>query len=187
MNEGTEGKSSKRAVTRVSKECAYLAVFVAVVIALQLALSAIPGVELVTLLFLSYAFVFGVRRGVLAAVAFTFLRLLIFGVYPTVIIVYLLYYPAFTLLFGWLGGRVKSPARALWWLTVLAVLGTVCFTVLDNIVTPLFYGMTKDAAKGYFIASLPLMLPQVVCTAVTVGALFLPLERAFRLIKRGLK
>ena len=59
---------------RSAKECAYLALFVALQIAAQLLFSALPGVEIVTLLFISYSFVFGVRRGTLAATAFALLR-----------------------------------------------------------------------------------------------------------------
>ena len=41
-------------------DCAYIATFVALVIAVQLALSFVPGVELVTVLFVTFSFAFGV-------------------------------------------------------------------------------------------------------------------------------
>ena len=120
---------------RTSKECAYLAVFAALLIAAQICLAFLPGVEIVTALFIVYSFVFGVRRGVLAAVAFSLLRQLIFGFFPTVLILYLVYYPLLALLFGFLGGRVKQPVRSLWWLTLIACLCSIMFI--------LFLGLKK--------------------------------------------
>ncbi len=183
MKEKTEKKG--RGV-RTGKECAYLAVFVALLLASQLCLSALPSVEIVTVLFFSYAFAFGVRRGMLAAVAFSLLRQLVFGFFPSVLIVYLLYYNLTALLFGFLGGRVKNPLKALWWLTVIACVCTFAFSMLDALVTPLWYGFTRAAARGYFWGAFPVALPQVVCTAVTVALLFVPLQRAFSSARKRL-
>ena len=173
----------RKGVERASKECAYLAVFVALVIAAQICLAFLPGVEIVTVLFISYSFVFGARRGMMAAVAFSLLRQLVFGFFPLVFILYLIYYPLLTLLFGLLGSRVKSSVRTIWWLTLTACVCTVCFTLIDDILTPLWNAYTAEAARAYFLASLSVLLPQVICTALTVGFLFLPLERVFRLVK----
>ncbi len=184
MYEVKEQMTRKTGWKQASKECAYLAVFVALTIAAQLCLAVIPGVELVTVLFVSYSFVFGVRRGMLAGIAFSLLRSFIFGFFPTVLILYLVYYSLLPLLFGWLGGRVKNPLRALWWLALVACLCTAAFSMLDNIITPLWYGYTAKAARVHFFASFAVMFPQVVCTAVSVAVLFLPLQRVFRLVKR---
>lgn len=180
------GRNGKRLAVRGAKECAYLAVFVALVIAVQLCLAVVPGVELVTVLFVSYAFVFGIRRGMLAATAFSLVRQLVFGFSTTVLILYLVYYNALTAIFGGIGRGVKEPIRALWWIVLTACVCTVCFSVLDNIITPLWYGYTKRATRAYFLASLSFMLPQLVCTAVSVSILFIPLQRAFKSIKKGL-
>ena len=56
-----------------AKECAYIGVFIAAVIAVQAALSVAVGIELVTVLFAAYAYVFGARRGMIAATAFSLL------------------------------------------------------------------------------------------------------------------
>ena len=69
----------------LGKDCAYIAVFVALTIAAQLCLSFLPGVEVVTVLFITFSFVFGCRRGVAAATVFSLLRQLIFGFFPTVL------------------------------------------------------------------------------------------------------
>lgn len=176
-------KERNAKIKKASKECAYVAVFAALLIAAQLCLAFLPGVEIVTVLFIAYSFTFGVRRGVLSAVAFSILRQLVFGFFPIVLMLYLIYYPLLALLFGFLGGRVKKPTHSLWWMTVLACLCTVCFTMLDNVLTVLWYSSTKEAAKAYFISSLSVLMPHVLCTALTVTLLFLPLERVFRLVK----
>ena len=172
---------------RSGKECAYVAVFVALVIAAQLLLAAVPGVEVVTVLFVTYAFVFGVRRGLLAATAFSLLRMLVFGFSPTVLVLYLVYFNGLAAAFGGIGRIVKKPLFALWWVVLLSCAFTVCFTMLDNIITPLWYGFSARATRVYFTASLPFMIPQIICTAISVGVLFLPLQKAFSLIKKGLK
>ena len=179
----TQKTTKKSVIKRTSKDCAYIAVFVALLIAAQLCFAFIPGVEIVTVLFIAYSFTFGVKRGVLAAVAFSLVRQLVFGFFPKVLVLYLLYYPVLALLFGWLGRKVKSPVRALWWLTLTACACSVFFTMIDNIITPLWDAYTNEAARAYFFASLPVMLSQGICTAATVAFLFLPLERVFRLVK----
>ena len=180
-------KTKNEFAVRSGKECAYLAVFVALVIAGQLAFSAVPGVEIVTVLFVSYAFVFGVRRGMIAATAFALLRQLLFGFSPTVLVLYLVYFNGLTAVFGALGRVVKKPLLALWWIVIVACVCTACFTMMDNLITPIWYGFSERAAKVYFMASLPIMLPQIICTALSVGVIFLPLQRVFLLVRKSLK
>ena len=175
-----------RIAVRSAKECAYVSVFVTLVVVAQLAFSSLPGVELVTVLFISYAFVFGVRRGVLAGVAFALVRMLVFGFSPTVLILYLLYFPALAAAFGGLGHAVKKTLFALWWLVIIACVCTASFSLIDNLITPIWYGFTAKATKAYVYASLPFMVPQIVCTAISVSVLFLPLEKALRFAKKGL-
>ncbi len=216
------------------------AVFAALLIVVQLALSPLAGVELVTVLFLAYCTVFGIAMGCITATAFSLLRCLLFGVNPTVIVLYLIYYNAFALLFGFIGRRgkrlslwicplllafliafcgyfavaglpvsvlVKGRMTAMLWalfaifcvllvlygcllvfgrgkarlaaIVVLAALCTVCFTLLDDLITPLFYGYGTEARLAYFYAGFTVMLPQTICTVVTVSILFYPLEKTF--------
>ena len=179
-------KTGKTVGVYSAKECAYLAAFVALVIALQLAFSAVPGVELVTVCFVSYSFAMGAKRGMIAATAFTLVRQLIFGFFATVLILYLVYFNLLALTFGLLGTRASIKRRHLIWLIIIACLGTAFFTVFDNILTPIWYGYSKRAVKAYFMASLSFMAPQLICTAVSVGVLFLPLVKVFFMAKRTL-
>lgn len=184
MNEGNLQKKQKK--IHVGKECAYLAVFVALVIAAQFCLSAVAGVEVVTVLFASYAFTFGKGRGMLAATAFSLLRMLVFGFFPQVLVLYLLYYNAFALLFGALGESVEEPLKRLWLFILFACIATLLFSVLDLIVNALWYAYSWGALKVYALASLPVAATQTVCAAVSVGGLFMPLHKAFSLAKKGL-
>ncbi len=183
----TQRKTVKQRALRTSKEIAYVAVFVALVIAAQLVFAMIPGLEVVTVLFVSYAFAFGVCRGTLAATAFSLLRQLVFGFVPSVLALYLLYFNFLTSLFGLLGRIVKRPSLNLWWLVVIACVCTALFSMLDNLITPFWLGYGWEETKKYFVLSLPVMFPQIGCTGVTVGFLLLPLVKAFRLSKRGLQ
>ncbi len=175
-------KTKKDKMVLSAKECAYLAVFVAVVLALQVALSVLPGVELVTVLFISYAFVMGAKRGVAAAITFSLLRQIVFGIYPKVLVLYLIYFPLLAFCFGCLGKLLKA-AKGLIFIVIIACLCTAAFTMLDNILTPFWLGYSARDARLYFFASLPFMLPQVICTAVSVTLLFLPLCKVFYMIR----
>ena len=164
----------------LGKDCAYIGVFVALTITAQLCLSFLPGIEVVTVLFVTFSFAFGCRRGMAAATAFSLLRQLVFGVSTTVLVLYLIYYNLLALLFGFLGRWQKVTLPKLILFTALACVCTVCFTMLDNLITPLWYGFSRRAWKIYFYASLPTMVSQVICTAVSVSILFYPLVRNFR-------
>jgi hypothetical protein len=176
----------KNGAIRSAKEVARLAVFVATAIGSQYALSAVPFVEVVSLLFICYAFVFGVVRGVIAAVAFALLRQLLFGFYPVVLILYLVYFSMLVAVFGilprwckWTGWRLLLTA------TALAVVCTACFTLFDDLLTPLYYSYTPRAAQMYFNASIPFLIGQTICVGVSVCGLFLPLTKALFFVKKA--
>lgn len=243
-------------------EAAAVAVVVALLIALQYALSWVAGVEVVTVLLLCFCWSFGVRAGMLAAVSFSLLRCLLFGFTPQVIVLYLVYYPAFAATFGAVGGAwrrrggpspfaltcvnvvllalsaasgacaalglvkvsrlAKAMVDALLWticalcllltvaLDVLSALGargagrargfctaafcasvaaafTVAFTLLDDVITPLFmgWGLFSAASAGYFYSSFLVLTVQVVCVIVSVCLLFVPLTAVTDRFARG--
>ena len=220
------------------------AVVTALLIAVHDVLGFVPGVELVTVLLLSFCFSYGAGAGMITATAFSLLRCFVWGFDPKVIVQYLIYFNLFALLFGLLGRREKpiavwicpvllvlmaagSAAAAmvglpvsvlyqtrvnvmLWLLfgvmsallvlyivllcvggkgarfgretaslAALAAFCTVWFTLLDDVLTPLWYGYTLDAAIAYFYTGFLAMLPQTVCAAVSVAVLFPVLKRIF--------
>ncbi len=226
------------------KRLAECAVMAALLCAIQFALGFISGVELVTPVFAAFCYSAGARSGAFTAVAFSLLRCLIYGFYPSAIILYLIYYPLFALAFS-LSGKVSPPRRVsplaagvasfscaalalsgaikisiiysfrikilLWALCVifaalslggiflpriknsdrtgksvnaatLAGIMTVFFTLLDDVITPLFFGYSKQAAEVYFYGGFLAMLPQTVCATLSTFLLFDPLTRALRFV-----
>lgn len=159
-----------------------VAICVAMLIGVQLALSAITGIELVTVLLLCMCFCYGSRTGITIATVFSLLRCLVFGFQVNVIVLYLVYYNLFALFFGWLGtrfiGKITFLRHAI--LVAFTAVFTVCFTMLDNVITPLMFAFHPNAAKVYFLQSLTALIPQVICTVVTVSVLFTPLTRVIQ-------
>lgn len=222
--------------------CAMMAAFL---IAVQYVLGYVPGVELVTVLLLTFSYCFGAAMGMTAATAFSLLRCLLWGFEPKVIVLYLVYFNLFAFAFGMLGRRAGKPVAAwivpviiaamagfcayfavagvkvsvlyqenlrvmLWVLfsvfsalfvfyiallfvrtkrggtgreiatvTATACLFTVCFTLFDDVLTPLWYAFTPEAAIAYFYTGFLAMIPQTICTAFSVFLLFYPLTRLF--------
>lgn len=169
---------------RKTKFIVRVAMSVALLIAGQMALSMISGVEIVTVILLCLSFYYGIGTGVAIATTFSLLRCFFFGFQVNVIVLYLIYYNLFALFFGWLGtrigGKITLPRVIL--VVASAVVFTILFTMLDNVITPLIYGFHGNAAKVYFVQSLTAMIPQAICAAVTVSVLFAPLIRVIRKI-----
>ena len=159
-----------------------VAMCVALLIGGQLALTGLSGVEIVTVMLLSFCFCYGIRQGLAIATTFSLLRCLVFGFQINVIVLYLVYYNLFALFFGWLGGRFTGKVTFAKTILVVAsaAVFTVCFTLLDDIITPLLYGFSRKAAMIYFLQSLYAVIPQTICTVVTVSVCFHPLTRVIK-------
>ena len=161
-----------------------VAMSVALLIAVQMALTAISGLELVTVILLCLCVCYGIRTGLAVATTFSLLRCFFFGFQVNVILLYLVYYNLFALFFGWWGrrfsGQITLSQRVL--TVAAAVAFTVVFTLLDDVITPLVFGFHPNAAKVYFYQSFTAMIPQAICAAVTVSVLFGPLVRVIRKI-----
>lgn len=161
-----------------------VAMSVALLIALQMALHMISGVELVTVILLCLSFCYGIRTGLAIATTFSLLRCFFFGFQINVIVLYLVYYNLFCLFYGWLGKRFSRKTGWLQLVIVVAssVVFTALFTMLDNVITPVIYAFHPNVAKVYFLQSMTAMIPQMVCAAVSVSVLFVPLTRVIRKI-----
>ena len=161
-----------------------VAMCVALLIGAQLALSSISGVEIVTVMMLCFCFSYGIRHGIAIATTFSLLRCFVFGFQINVIVLYLIYYNLFAVFFGWLGGRLaeKASLSKTVLVVVFAALFTVFFTLLDDVITPLLFGFSAKAAMAYFLGSLYAVIPQTICTVVTVSVCFHPLTKVIRKI-----
>lgn len=157
-------------------------VFTALLIGGQLALSGISGIEVVTVLLLTFVYRFGIGQGLLVANSFSLLRCFIFGFMPNVIVLYLIYYNIFVLVFGFIGKLFRHEYSIKKHIIVLflSIIMTALFTLTDNSLTPLIYGFTVNAAKAYFVASLYTVIPQIICTFVTVLIIFPVLIKVLR-------
>lgn len=156
-------------------------VFTALLLGGQFVLSGISGIEVVTVLLLTFSYKFGVKQGLLVANAFSLLRCFIFGFFINVLILYLIYYNLFVLVFGFLGKAFQKTYSVKKHLVIIlvAVVMTILFTLLDNIITPLLFSYSLSLRKVYFISSLYTMIPQIICTFITVAVIFPILLKVF--------
>ena len=159
-----------------------VAMCVALLIAGQLALSSVSGIEIVTVMLLCFCYCYGVRHGIAIATTFSLLRCFVFGFQINVIVLYLVYYNLFAIFFGWLGARFTGKNALLKTVIIVAsaVVFTAMFTLLDDVITPLIYGFNENATRVYFYQSLTALIPQTVCAAVTVSLLFHPLTKVIQ-------
>ena len=87
---------------------------------------------------------------------------------------------AFNILYALVRRKVLSSGKPLkiFLFTAVAAVCTVCFTLLDDIISPLIVGMDRLTALTYFYGSFLAMLPQTICTVATVSTLYFPLTFA---------
>ena len=76
--------------------------------------------------------------------------------------------------------RCSGAALRIFMYTSVACVCTICFTLLDDVISPLMLGMTKKTALAYFYASFMAMLPQTICTLVTLSTLSAPVTYIMR-------
>ena len=159
-----------------------VAMCVALLIAGQLVLSSVSGVEIVTVMMLCFCYCYGIRHGIAIATTFSLLRCFVFGFQINVIVLYLVYYNLFGIFFGWLGARLSGKNTLLRTILVVAtaVAFTALFTLLDDVITPLLFAFSANATRVYFYQSLTAMIPQTICTAVTVSICFHPLTKVIQ-------
>ena len=87
---------------------------------------------------------------------------------------------AFNVFYALVKFKVLKSGKALkiFLFTAVAALCTVCFTLLDDVISPLIAGMDSLTSLTYFYGSFLAMLPQVLCTVATVSTLYFPLTFA---------
>ncbi len=164
---------------KTTRDLSIIGVFTAMLIGGQFALSGVTGVEVVTILLLAYCISFGIVKSIVLVNLFTVLRCIVFGFFPNVFILYLIYYNLFAVTFGFIGNRFKHSLdlKKHVFIVLLACVFTVAFTFLDDLITPLFYGYGEKATRTYFYMSFTALVPQLICTIVTVTFLLIPLNR----------
>ena len=142
-----------------AKELACIAVETALLIGAQYAISPVMGVEVVTVLLLTFSWVFGRRAGALTAVCFSLLRCMLSGFYPQVIVLYLVYYPLFAVLFGF--PLLEAAAVAI----IGAADGPTAILVA-NVLGSSYVGPITVVAYSY-MALVPIIQPLVIRVLTT--------------------
>lgn len=176
-----------------ARDLALVSIYTAMLIGGQLIFSWIAGIEIVTVLLVAFCYSFGIRRSLALVNAFLWLRCVIFGFFPTVVILYIVYYNLFAIVFAIIGKMQKQRISVInvAIVVIFAALMTTLFTLLDDIITPLFYQFNEKAAKAYFISSLVPLGTQVLCSILTVALLFPLLEKllmqTFKIRKKRIK
>ncbi len=171
--------------TFTTKNLIIAGLYTSLLIVSQLALSAIAGVEVVSVLLLAYCFTRGSKQGVIVATAFSLIRCFVFGFTPNVLVLYVVYYNLFAIIVGFVGYCFKYKYTLIGHVVsiVLLIALTAMFTMLDCLITPLMYAFSAKATHMYFIASLPVVVSQLVCVLATSVFLFFPIVKVLQEIK----
>lgn len=130
------------------KEIALIGLLSATITGGKLALSFIPNVEIVTLLFILYANIFGIKRTLLVSFIFTTMEIFIYGM-NTWLFAYYLVWPLLVVL-AWLLGR---GAKNEYSFALLAGLFGLLFGLLFAITESFFYGWAYGV--NYWIRGIP--------------------------------
>lgn len=169
-----------------AKEIAFSGTAVALLIGGQLVLSAIAGIEIVTVIFAVYCLVFGVVRGVITATAFSLVRCFVFGFFPNVIILYIVYYNLFAVSLGLIGKAIKKdnlPIKIII-VTVVCILLTILFSAIDVALNLwVLGGIPQAVQKIYVLQTIPVAITHAVSNAVVVPLLFYPIYKVFTAVK----
>ncbi len=149
----------------------------------KLALSALPNIEVVTLLLALYGYVFG-RYGVAAAVVFVSIEPLIYG-FGTWLPAYLIYWPLVAVVFMLIG---KLRLRNRWLVTAVAVGLTFLFGLLTSLIdVGLFSGNFDNFLYRfglYYARGIPFYAIQIACNAVLFPCFFLFLSDKLAVMRR---
>lgn len=174
--------SLKHATSIGAKKVALIAIMTATIEAGKLALSAIPNVEVVSLLCAVYGYVFGLV-GVVSIVLFVGIETLIWGV-NTWVLSYLIYWPTVCMIY-WLLGRLKVKSRLI--ITAVIVVLTAFFGVLTSLVdVGLFSGFWDNFWQRfaiYYSRGIVFYVVQIACNAIVFPLLFLPLANVLTKFK----
>ncbi|MBO7736745.1 MAG: hypothetical protein J6S22_02790, partial [Clostridia bacterium] len=80
-----------QSIILTAKEICIMSLMAALLLGGQYVLAWVSGVEAVTVLLLSFSYVFGAKRGCTVATEFSLLRCFLFGFFPHVVLLYILY------------------------------------------------------------------------------------------------
>ncbi|NLY77559.1 MAG: hypothetical protein GX080_05665 [Tissierellia bacterium] len=144
----------------------------------KLALSFIPNVEIVTLLFMAYTAVFGYRKILLVSLIFTTTEIFIYG-FATWLLGYYILWPLLILITEAMGKRFKSEY-------IYAAIGAVfgyAFGLFFAVVESFFYGIAYGWV--YWVRGLLFDLIHGTSNFIIILLLFNPLKNLLGKLKRN--
>ena len=135
----------------------------------KLALAALPNIEIVTLLLVVYALVFGWRDTITACLIFIFFEILIWGFMLWWIILYLIYWPALVSAVA----LIPKNKYRVYFAAVIGLLFTACFGILSTFIEIIFVtSLSNPRFWTYFYfryaAGFPFFITHVICNTVTL-------------------
>jgi energy-coupling factor transport system substrate-specific component len=164
---------------RTVRELTALAAMSAVLEASKAALSAIPNVELVSLLFMVYTLVFGARRTLAVSFIFTGLECLVYGI-GIWTADYLYVWPVL-ILFTYLLRRHEET----WVFAVLSCFFGLSFGALCALVTACVGGWSM--AFSWWLSGIPYDVVHGVSNFIVAMLLFQPLKKALTAVCQRMK
>lgn len=151
------------------RDITLIAILSASITAGKLALSFVPNVEVVTLLFIVYSIVFGVKKSLFIAFIFTTTEIFIYG-FSTWLLVYYIIWPILILITGLIKGRITSEYG---YALVGAIFGYF-FGIFFAISESLFYGVAYGWA--YWIKGIPFDLLHGTSNFIIILVLYKPIK-----------
>lgn len=146
------------------------AIMTALLIVVQFALSSVAGVELVTILFISFICVFGMRYGVIVANAFCALRCIVFGFYPNVVVLYAFYYNFVAVYIGAVFNRKRVMNGVALIGLVLVAAACAYFAVRGVPVSIMYQASVSIMLWALFGLCLALIVLHIVLSLVPMGS-----------------
>lgn len=136
----------------------------------KMVLSAIPNVEIVTLLFMVYTLVFGMRRSLFVSVIFSTTEILLWGVH-TWLLTYYMIWPLLIVLTNMLSRFLKGELSK----AILAGVFGLSFGMFFAMVEAALYGLNYGLV--YYVRGIPFDIIHGASNFIVVLMLFKPLER----------
>ncbi|NLJ97984.1 MAG: hypothetical protein GX320_01775 [Tissierellia bacterium] len=150
------------------RDVALIGILSATITAGKLVLSFVPNVEIVTLLFIVYTVVFGVRKSFLASVVFSTTEILIYG-FSTWLLGYYLVWPLLIIVTGLMSKKMESEYV---YATIGAIFG-YAFGALFAIVESIFYGLAYGWV--YWLRGIPFDLIHGTSNFIIILVLYKPM------------
>lgn len=165
-------------VNMKARDVAFIGLLSASITAGKMALSFIPNVEVVSLLFILYTVTFGLKRSLLVSVIFTTTEIFIYG-FSTWLLVYYFIWPMLIVITA----GIKKTIRSEYGYATIAGLFGLFFGVFFAVIESFFYGYAYGIA--YWIRGIPFDVVHGVSNFIIVLVLFKPMEKVLSKISQS--